>query len=123
MDQTSEVHTLFKGYRSPLSFDVFRLKLPCELLLILDRRAQGEALGPGVHLSQLGEGDLKRPSTFCVVDQVNLVRDDDGKPLQPVRLVSEEAVGALGGCDDDVEAFEVWVDRIVVSHADADLES
>src|SRR3989441_8810233 len=54
---------------------------------------------------------------------MNLVRDDDGKPLQPVRLVSEEAVGALGGCDDDVEAFQVWVNRIVVSYADADLES
>src|SRR2546427_1543189 len=54
---------------------------------------------------------------------MNLVRDDDGKPVQPVRLVSEEAVGALGGCDDDVEAFQVWVYRIVVSYADADLES
>ena len=123
VNETIVVHALLQRHRPPLTFDVFRLKPPRELLRILDRRAQGEDLGPGVHLSQLGEGDLERRSTVCVVDQVNLVRDDDGKPLQPVRLVSEEAVGALGGCDDDVEAFEVWVNRIVVSHAHADLES
>src|SRR2546425_12839084 len=117
------VHALLQGHWPPFAFDVFRLKPPRELLRILDRRAQGEDLRPRVHLSQLGEGDLERRSTVCVVDQVNLVRDDDGKPLQPVRFMSEEAVGALGGYDDDVEAFQVWVYRIVVSYADADLES
>src|SRR5712691_5754678 len=37
--------------------------------------------------------------------------------------MSEEAIGSFGGRDDDVKAFEVWVNRIVVSNADANLDS
>src|SRR2546426_12736524 len=103
------IDTLLEGPRPPLTPDVFRFEPAWEFLGTLDCRAQGKDLGPRVDLSQLGEGYLQRRPAIRVVDEMDLVGDDDGEPLQPVRLVSEEAVGPRGGCDDDVETFEVRV--------------
>src|SRR2546426_7868751 len=101
------IDTLLEGPRPPLTPDVFRFEPPREFLGILDCRAQGKDLGPRVDLSQLGAGFLQRRPPIRVVDEMELVGDDAGEPLQPVRLVSEEAVGPLRGCDADVETFDV----------------
>src|SRR6266571_2674576 len=123
MNESIVIDTLLQGHRPPLTPDVFRLEPAREFLGVLDGRAQGKDLGPRVDLSQLGEGYLECRSPIRVVDEMDLVGDDDGESLQPVGFVSKEAICSFRGCDDDIEAFEVWVNRIVVSYANADFDS
>src|SRR5437667_10736745 len=53
---------------------------------------------------------------------MDLVCDDHGELLEPIRPVAEEGVGPLRGRDDHVELLEGGIDGIVVADADADLD-
>ena len=51
---------------------------------------------------------------------MDFVRHHDGQLLKPICPVSKEGVRPLRGRHDDVELFERWVDRIVISYTDPD---
>ena len=53
---------------------------------------------------------------------MDLVCDDHGELLKPIRPVAQEGVGPLRGRDDHVELLEGGIDGIVVADADADLD-
>src|SRR5438552_6353005 len=53
---------------------------------------------------------------------MDLVCDDHGELLEPIRPVAEEGVGPLRGRDDHVELLEGRIDGIVIADTDADLD-
>src|SRR5947207_12449930 len=54
---------------------------------------------------------------------MDLVCDDHGELLKPIRPVAQEGVGPLRSRDDHVELLEGRIDGIVVADTDADLDS